>query len=102
MTETKRHDRRHIRYHDTSHAHIHLVRRNGDDEQLISSLIVDQCHRGLCCVIVGEPPVDQERFFYQENEVIRSELSLRHHRALDEQIQLLGFELTGKVERRSS
>jgi len=102
MTESKRPDRRHIRYRDSNNAHINLVRRTAGDEQVISSLIVDQCHRGLCCVIVGEPPQDADQFYHQENEVIRSELRLCHHKVLDEQIQLLGFELTGKVERQQS
>jgi len=48
MTESKRPDRRHIRYRDSNNAHINLVRRTAGDEQVISSLIVDQCYF-FCC-----------------------------------------------------
>ena len=99
MTRTQHPERRHIRYRDPGQLLVHLVRQVGSDQWILPALVVDQCHGGLCLVVVGEPPQEEERFWYQENEVIRTGLALRHHRILDEGIHRLGFELTDEVER---
>jgi hypothetical protein len=99
MTRNQHPDRRHIRYRDPGQLLVRLVRQAGSNERILPALVVDQCHGGLCLVVVGEPPRKGERFWFQENEVIRTGLTLRHHRILDEGIHRLGFELTDEVAR---
>ncbi|MBD3222237.1 hypothetical protein GF314_13450 [bacterium] len=91
-------NRRYLRYRDPDMPVVQLVRLDDQGgEHATPALVKNESHGGFACVVVGPPPGPAERFAYQENEKIRSGLVLRHHHELEDDIQLLGFELTGEI-----
>lgn len=93
--------RRYIRYSHRDQGVIVLVRVRADGaETTTPALLIDESHTGLRCVIVGPPPADDDAFFHDENEKIRTGLILRHHEEVAPTVRILGFELTDQVTRQ--
>ena len=98
-TSTKN-ERRNLRFPSPYSGVIDIVRvAETGEETIVPALVIDESYSGIGCVLCGPAQVPGETFWYQENEDIRSEITVSHNRELDNGIQRFGFEFTGRVTR---
>ncbi len=92
MATTPENQRRHRRFRDRDTRLVHLVRRRGDQDELVPALVRDESHSGMGCVVVGPAPAPGEEFLHRENEKVLTPLAVRHHEELAREVHLLGLE----------